>query len=251
MAGVSAPTPSPPQESAFRGVVQQGDLVEVMLHTDSGKNEVHFAAAAVWEVSDGGFHVYYLTRCHPDHVQEDGRSTDQLLHVFENTLNYAPWQSINLHVPLSQFEGTDAYKRKAAFKKLGYRDLGNGGFYKITEEALVQTHPSLMHRELQLGCLDSDSDQDTELDDENDDEEEEIDEDGNLVDLVAPENEVELFTRANCTGYAETMNRAQQDFDEWVPANESEQRTKDMIDSIDTRIRRAEAARAWNQGRSL
>ena len=251
MAGVSAPPPSPPIESAFRGVVQQGDLVEVMVRTDSEINEVHFAPAAIWEVADGGFHVYYLTRCHPDHVQEDARSTDQLLHVFEETLNYAPWQSVNLHVPLSQFEGTDAHKRKAAFKMLGYRDLGNGGFYKITEEALVQTHPSLMHRELQLGCIDSESDTDTELDDDDDEEEEEIDEDGNLVDLVAPESEVGLFTQASGTGYAETMNRAQEDFDAWVPANESEQRTKDMIDSIDTRVRRAEAARAWNRGRSL
>ena len=121
----------------------------------------------------------------------------------------------------------------------------------MTEEALVQTHPSLMHRELQLGCIDSESDTDTELDDEEEDEEEQIDENGNLVDLVAPERDVELFTRASGTGHAETMNRAQEEFEAWVPANESEQRTKDMIDSIDGRIRRAEQARAWSQGRVI
>ena len=256
MASVCVPVPSPPQESAFRGggVVQQGDLVEVMINTGSAgskTNEVYFSPATVWEVSDGGFHLYYLTRCHPEHVQEDARNIDQLLHVFEQTLNYAPWESINLHVPLSQFEGSDAQKRKAAFKKLGFRDLGNGGLYKITEEALAQTHPSLMHRELQLGCIDSESDADTELGDEEDGEEEEFDEEGNLADLVVPESDVELFTRASGTSHAEMINRAQGEFEAWVPANEAEQRTKDMIDSIDARVSRAEATRAWAQGRSM
>ena len=100
-------------------------------------------------------------------------------------------------------------------------------------------------------CYPFESDTDTELDDEEEDEEEQIDENGNLVDLVAPERDVELFTRASGTEHAETMNRAQEEFEAWVPANESEQRTKDMIDSIDGRIRRAEQARAWSQGRVI
>lgn len=247
MAALSVAVPSPPRESAFNGVVQQGDLLEVML---SGPAASHFEPAVVWEVADKGFHVYYLTRCHPQHQQEDAREADQLLHVVENHLNYAPWESVNLHVPLSQFEGSPPQQKKLAFKALGWRDLGNGGYYRISEESLVQTHPSLMHRELHIGCLDSDSDSDTELDDD-DTEYEELDEDGNLVDLVAPESEIELFTQASGSGHADMMNRAQEEFEAWVPANEAEQRTKDMIDSIDTRVRRQEAARAWEQGRSL
>jgi len=241
--------PSPPAKSAFNGVVQQGDLLEVMLSRES---TAHFEPAVVWEVADNGFHVYYLTRCHPQHQQEDAREADQLLHVLENHLNYVPWESINFHVPLAQFDGARPRQKKLAFKTLGWRDLGDGGYYRISEESLVQTHPSLMHRQLHIGCLDSESDTDTELDDDDDDAEcEELDEDGNLADLVAPEGEVELFTQASGNSHADMMNRAQEEFDEWVPANEAEQRTKDMIDSIDTRVRRQEAARAWEQGRSM
>ena len=47
------------------------------------------------------------------------------------------------------------------------------------------------------------------------------------------------------------MNNAQTEFDAWVPANESERRTKEMLDSLDGRVRREEAARAWARGRSF
>lgn len=248
MAALSVDVPSPPGESAFNGLVQQGDLLEIML---SGDSAVRFETAVVWEVADKGFHVYYLTRCHPQHQQEDARDADQLLHVLENHLNYVPWESVNLHVPLGQFNGNPPQQKKLAFKTLGWRDLGDGGYYRMSEESLVQTHPSLMHRQLHIGCLDSDSDPDTELDSGDDTDYEEIDKDGNLVDLVAPEGEVELFTQASGTDHADMMNRAQGEFEAWVPANEAEQRTKDMLDSIDTRVRRAEAARAWGQGRSM
>lgn len=254
MAALSAAIPSPPSppaESAFNGVVQQGDLLEVMLSVSSSIDGVFFEPAVVWEVDDRGFHVYYLTRCHPQHRQEDAREADQLLHVVENYLHYVPWESVNLHVPLSQFDGSPPQQKKLAFKTLGWRDLGDGGYYRISEESLVQTHPSLMHRQLHIGCLDSDSDTDTELDDDDDAECEELDEDGNLADLVAPEGEVELFTEASGSGHADMMNRAQREFEAWVPANEAEQRTKDLYDSIDTRIRRQEAARAWERGRSM
>lgn len=248
MAALAVAVPSPPQESAFNGIVQHGDVLEIML---AGMTPT-FAPAVVWDIADNGFHVYYLTRCHPTHVQEDARSDDQLLHVMENNLNYVPWQSVNLHVPLCQFEGSPAQQKKQAFKELGWRDLGDGGYYRISEEQLVQTHPSLMHRQLHIGCLDSDSDPDTEVDEDEDDVEcETLDDDGNLADLVAPEGQVELFCQASGTAHADMMNRAQEEFEAWVPANEAEQRTKDMIDSIDARVRRHEAARAWGQGRSL
>lgn len=251
MAALSAAIPSPPDKSAFNGVVQQGDLLELMLSGFSSSGDVRFEPAVVWEVADSGFHVRYLTRCHPQHRQEDAREADQLLHVVENHLNYASWESVNLHVPLSQFDGSPPQQKKLAFKTLGWRDLGDGGYYKISEESLIQTHPSLMHRELHIGCLDSDSDMDTELDEDDDAECEELDEDGNLADLVAPESEIELFARASGTTHADMMNRAQEEFEAWVPANEAEQRTKDMIDSIDTRVCRQEAAKAWERGRSI
>ena len=243
--------PSPPQESPFCGFVQQGDLLEVMVQTTEDAKSVVFVPAAVWECTDSGFHVYYLTRCHPNHSQEDARSTDQLLHVFENHLNFVPWQSVNLHVPLSNYTGSVSKQQKRAFKKLGIRDLGNGTFYKISEETLVHSTPSLMHRETDLGVSDSDSDEDSIMDSDEEGESEMLNENGDLVDLVAPESEVELFTRAEGTALSDAVNQAQDQFDAWVPSNESEQRTKDFIDSIDTRVRRAEAARAWAAGRVM
>lgn len=240
---VSEDVPQPPIESAFRGVVQRGDLVEVMVQrANTSVEDVCFLPAKVWDVVDGGFHVNYLART----------DEDQLLHVFESSTEYAPWESINLHIPLSQYDGTPAERQKLAFKRLGYRDLGNQCFYKISDEALVQSHPNLMHRQLEIGVLDSDSDADTEIDEDSSDcEVEQLDEEGNLMDLVVPDAEVDLFTEAVGTAHADMMNRAQDEFDSWVPANASEQRTKDMIEAMDTRIRREESARAWARGRSL
>lgn len=221
------------------------------MQTTEDSNSIVFAPAAVWECTDSGFHVYYLTRCHPNHLQGDARSTDQLLHVFENQLNFAPWQSVNLHVPLSKYAGTVSKRQKRAFKELGFRDLGNGTFYKISEEALVHNTPSLMHRETELGVSDSDSDEDSIMDSDEEGESEMLNKNGDLADLVAPESEVEIFTRAEGTALSDAMNQAQDQFDAWVPSNESEHRTKDFIDSIDTRVRRAEAARAWAAGRVM
>lgn len=243
--------PSPPPESPFCGFVQQGDLLEVMLQTTEDPKRVDFVPAAVWECTDSGFHVYYLTRCHPNHSQEDARSTDQLLHVFENHLNFVPWQSVNLHIPLSNYDGSVSKRQKRAFKDMGIRDLGNGTFYKISEETLVHSTPSLMHRETELGVSDSDSDDDSTMDSDEEGESETLNENGDLIDLVVSDSEVELFTRAQGTTLSNAMNQAQDDFDAWVPANESEQRAKDFIDSIDTRVRRAEAARAWAAGRVM
>ena len=240
---VSEDVPQPPIESAFRGIVQRGDLVEVMVQrVNASTEDVNFYPAKVWSVIDGGFYVNYLART----------DEDQLLHVFESSVQYAPWESINLHVPLSQYEGTPAEQQKLAFKCLGYRDLGNNRFYKMSEEALVQSHPTLMHRQLEIGCLDSESDTDTEIDEADSDcEVEQLDEEGNLMDLIVPDAEVDLFTEAVGTAHADMMNRAQEEFNQWVPANSSEQRTKDMIDAMDIRIRREEAARSWARGRSL
>ena len=99
----STDVPQPPIESAFRGVVQRGDLVEVMVQRVSASAEdVSFLPAKVWDVIDGGFYVNYLERT----------KEDQLLHVFESSTQYAPWESINLHVPLSQYHGTPAEQQK-------------------------------------------------------------------------------------------------------------------------------------------
>jgi len=247
----SGSAPSPPQQSPFHGCVQQGDLLEIMLQPTDDPNNVTFVPCAVWECTDVGFHVYYLVRCHPHHSQADARSQDQLLHVFESSLNFVPWQSVNLHVPLGEFSGTQAQMQKKAFKKLGIRDLGDGRFYKICEEQLLQSTPSLMRRETEIGVLDSESDEDSIMDSEEEGESEELDENGFLKDLVVPDSEIELFTRAEGTAHSDTMNQAAQQFDTWIPANEAEQRAKDLIDSIDTRVRRAEAARAWGAGRAM
>lgn len=241
--------PSPPSESAFEGIVQQGDLFEVLVQ--DGAESVRFIPAVVWSVLEDGFEVYYLTRCHPDHPQATAQCADQLLHVFEDHIERIPWQSVNAHVPLAQFEGDVQVKRKRAFKQLGFRDLGsNNRFYKLSEEALLDTVPALRGRQVDVGDIDSDSDNDTEMDTDEEGEEEEIDEHGNLVDLVAPDSQVELFTRAEGAAAAE-MHRAEHKFDQWVPTTETQQKTKDLIDSMEIRLRREEANRAWARGRAM
>lgn len=242
--------PSPPVESAFKGVVQQGDLFEVLVQEDGAS--ASFQPAVVWSVLEDGFEVYYLTRCHPHHAQESARCADQLVHVFEEHLNRIPWQSVNAHVPLSQFQGDSRERRKRAFKQLGYRDLGSSDrFYKMSEEALLDTVPALRSRQVEVGDVDSESDDDTEMDSDEEGEAERLDERGNLVDLVVPDDQVELFTRAEGTMFAADMHRAQEQFDRWVPATEAQQRTKDVIHSMEVRISREEANRAWACGRAM
>ena len=243
--------PSPPSESAFKGIVQQGDLFEVLVQDGAGS--ASFCSAVVWSVLENGFEVYYLTRCHPNHAQESAQCADQLLHVFEDHIERIPWQSVNAHVPLAHFEGEAQEKRKRAFKQLGFRDLGSSDkFYKISEEAVLDTVPALRGRQVEVGDIDSDSDNDTEMDTDEEGEEETLDELGNLVDLVAPDSQVELFTRAEgTTAFAADMHRAQDDFDCWVPATEAQQKTKDLVDSMEIRLRRDEANRAWARGMAL
>lgn len=242
--------PSPPAESPFCGVVQRGDLFEVLV-IDSHE-ETSFCPAAVWSVLDDGFDVYYLTRCHPHHAQVSAKCADQLLHVFEDHVERIPWQSVNAHVPLSHFEGDAHEKRKRAFKQLGIRDLGaSNRFYKISEEALLDTVPALRGRQVEVGDMDSDSDNDTEMDSDDEGEAEQLDDDGNLMDLVVPDSKVELFSRAEGTAFAADMHRAQDEFDRWVPATEAQQKTKDLIDSMEVRLRREEASRAWARGRAM
>lgn len=246
---LSMQPPSPPGQSPFQGVVCQDDVLEVMVQAGSGG--VQFAPAVVWGITDDGFQVYYLTRCHPNHTQPDARNMDQLLHVFEDHFNTIPWQSVNLHIPLAQFEGDRIVRRKKAFQQLGYRDLGNGKFYKAGEEALLETVPSLRGRTVEVGELHSDSENDTEMESDEEGEEEELDEHGNLVDLVLPDNEIELFTEAEGTVFSDDMNAAQRQYEQWQPANESEQRAKDLLDSMEIRICRQEANRAWARGAAL
>lgn len=242
--------PSPPVESAFHGVVQRGDVFEVLVQDN--QNTVTFCPAVVWSVLEDGFEVCYLTRCHPHHSQESARHQDQLLHVFEDHVERIPWESVNAHVPLSHFEGNANEKRKRAFKQLGIRDLGmRNHFYKESEEALLETVPALQGRQVEVGDIDSDSDNDTEMDSDDEGEAEQLDEHGNLMDLVLPDEEVELFTQAEGTAFAEDMHRAQDEFDRWVPATEAQQRTKDVIMSMEVRIHREEASRAWARGRAM
>ena len=244
--------PSPPLESPFQGIVQPDDLFEVLVEDDSGSN-MQFCPAQVLGCTDTGFQVYFLTRCHPNHPQADARRKDQLLHVFSNQWTSIPWQSVNAHVPLSQFEGLSRQEqRKKAFKVLGYRDLGTSdSFYKISEEQLTHTVSALQRRQLEIGDLDSD-DSESECDSDDDlVEYESLDEDGNLKDLVVPDDQVELFTRAENSAFADDMHRAQVQFDAWQPATPAEQRTKDWIDHLETRIQRAEANRAWQRGAAM
>ena len=241
--------PSPPARSAFQGVVVQDDLLEVMIQTGAGT--VQFVPAIVWGITDDGFQVYYLTRCHPNHVQADARDMDQLLHVFEDHFNTISWQCVNLHIPLAQFEGDRIVRRKKAFQKLGYRDLGNGKFYKMSEEALLETVPALRARTVEIGELHTDSENDTEMDSDEEGEEELLDSQGNLADLIAPEDQIELFTEAEGTAFSQDMNAAQRAYEQWQPANERERRAKDLLDSMEVRIRRDEANRAWGRGAAL
>ena len=253
MAQTPQAPPSPPIESPFQGIVQQDDLFEVLVEDDSGSN-MQFCPAQVFACTDTGFQVYFLTRCHPNHPQTDARHQDQLLHVFANRWTSIPWQSVNAHVPLSQFSGSRQAQRKRAFRELGYRDLGGDRFYKMSEEQLTHTVPALQRRQLEIGDLDSD---DSESDDDDDDDDaveyESLDEDGNLKDLVVPDDQVALFTRVEdgVSAFADEMHRAQSQFDAWQPATPAEQRTKDWIDGMETRLRREEANRAWGRGAAL
>ena len=242
------PPPSPPAETAFRGIVCRGDILEVLVEEDSTGN-MSFNPAVVWSVLDDGFEVYYLVRSHPNNPQVTARGSDQLVFVFEDHVERIPWQSVNAHYPLSNETGDAQQKRKTAFKKIGFRDLGTTDrFYKISEEALLETVPALRGREVEVGDVDSESDNDTEMDSDDEGDEEVLDADGNLADLIAPDSEIELFTRAEGTAFADDTNRAQEQFGAWAPANDAQHRAKDMIDSLETRIRREEANRAWARG---
>jgi len=123
-------------------------------------------------------------------------------------------------------------------------------FYKVSEEALLDTVAALRSRQVEVGDIDSDSDNDTEMDSDEEGEEEELDEHGNLIDLVLPDSQIELFTRAEGAAAAE-MHRAEEDFDQWIPTTETQQKTKDLINSMEIRLRREEANRAWARGRAM
>lgn len=243
--------PSPPVDSPFCGVVQQDDLFEVMV--DDGAGNMCFEPAIVWSVCDNAFEVFFLTRCHPKHPQLTAREQDQLVFVLEDHYTRIPWEAVNAHVPLTNFGGSRQEQRKRAFKTLGFRDLGSSDrFYKISEEALLETVPALRRREAEIGELDSDSDEDSLMDTDEEGESEVLDADGNLADLVAPDDEVELFTRAEDTNaFVQDMHRAQAQFGAWQPSTAGEQRTKDLIDGIEARICREEASRAWARGRAM
>lgn len=243
--------PSPPQTSAFQGCVCVDDIFEVMVQDDSGN--ISFTPAVVWSVCDDGFEVFYLTRCHPQHADPSTRGP-QIEWALENRYHRIPWQAVNAHVPLAQFEGDKHQQRKRAMRTLGFRDLGTcDRFYKIAEERLLETVPTLRARQVHVGEFDSDSDTDSLMDTDDEGEAEELDADGNLMDLVVPDAQVELFRRAppGTSAFVDDMHSAQTAFTAWRPSNESEQRTKDLLESLDTRICRQEANRAWERGRAL
>lgn len=243
--------PSPPNTSAFNGCVVAEDILEIMVQDDAGA--ISFVPAIVWSVCDDGFEVFYVTRCHPNHADPSTRGS-QLEWGLEDRFHRVPWQAVNAHVPLAQFDGDKQQQRKRAFKTLGFRDLGScDRFYKITEEALLETVPTLRLRQVEVGELDSDTDADSLMDSDEEGEAEELDADGNLADLIVPDDEVELFQRAlpGTSTFVDDMHTAQTAFTAWQPSNESEQRTKDLLDSLDTRICREEANRAWERGRAF
>ena len=209
--------PSPPQTSAFQGCVCVDDIFEVMVQDDSGT--ISFLPAVVWSVCDDGFEVFYLTRCHPQHADPSTRGP-QIEWALENQYHRIPWQAVNAHVPLAHFEGDKYQQRKRAMRTLGFRDLGTcDRFYKIAEEQLLETVPTLRARQVH----------------------------------VVPDAQVELFRRAppGTSAFVDDMHSAQTAFTAWRPSNESEQRTKDLLESLDTRICRQEANRAWERGRAL
>ena len=224
---------SPPSHSAFNGCVVAEDLVEVMCKDDTGA--VSFDIAIIWGILDSGFEVYFLQRS----------EEDQLKWVFQDHFVTIPWEAVNYHWPLSNYEGNAQEKRKRAFKDCGFRDVGDG-FYKISEENLV--HRSLPTRETDIGMYDSDSD-DTALDSDeecNESDLEVLDNDGNLADLIAPEGEVECFTEAD-TSFGASVNREQEIFDAAEPKNSVQAVMKDTVERIERRARQAEADKRWSR----
>ena len=225
--------PSPPSTSAFQGCVVPEDVVEVMCKDDGGN--ITFEIAIVWGILDNGFEVYYLTRSRED----------QLKWVLQDHFTTIPWQAINYHWPLSNYEGTAEEKRKRAFRDCGFRDVGDG-FYRVSEENVV--HRALPSRETDIGMYDSDSEDTTlDSDEECDDIDLEVlDENGNLADFIAPEHEVECFTEAE-TAFGVSMNHDQIVFDNAEPKNAVQCAMKETIQRIEFRARRAEANKRWSR----
>ena len=230
---LSARHVSPPERSAFDGVVMPNDVFEIMVSDDMGN--VTFEPASVWNVLDTGFEVTFLHRC-PE---------DQLMWQY-GEVQFVEWQSVNLHLSLSRYTGnTVEEKQKRAFQRLGYRMLGDNKFYKISEEETVAR--ALPHREACVGLMDT-SDEDTELDtDEECDDVESLDENGNLKDLIVDDEDCELWTAADGE-FAEETHRAAAEFDAHVPVNDRQLRVKDALDRLEVRVRREEQERAWSQG---
>ena len=231
------PAFSPPRKSAFHGVVMRNDVLEVMLVDDAGN--VTFEPCCVWNVLEAGFDVMFLCRS-PE---------DQLMWEYSGLQNI-PWESVNFHLSLSNFTGnTTEERQKRAFRRLGFRLLGEGKFYKIVEEETVAR--ALPLREAYLGNMDT-SDEESGLDSDEDCgcEVESLDGDGNLKDLVAPDEDCELWT-AGDGAFAEETHRAVAEFDAHVPANERQLRVRDAIDRLETRVMRAEQERAWSRRRDM
>ena len=90
--------------------------------------------------------------------------------------------------------------------------------------------------------LDSGEDCDCEL--------ESLDGDGNLKDLVARDEDCELWSAAD-GAFAEETHRAVAAFDAHVPANERQLRARDNLDRLETRVRQEEQERAWARRRDM
>lgn len=235
MASLAGRLPSPPRTSAFSGVVAANDVFEVMLADDVGN--VTFEPCVVWNVMDTGFEVFFLHRS----------QTDQLVWEY-GEVQFIEWQSVNLHLSLSEYEGTTEERQKRAFRRLGFRFLGDGKFYKISEENAVAQ--ALPQREALVGLIDT-SDEDTEVDSDEELEDcelESLDSDGNLKDLVSKDEDCELWTPAE-GAFAEETHQAAARFDAHAPTNDRQLRVKDAFGNLEGRIKRAERERAWQQGR--
>lgn len=234
----SAPAFPPPHESAFNGVVMRNDVLEVMVADDAGN--VTFEPCCVWNVLDAGFDVIFLYRS----------KKDQLVWEYSSEVQSVPWESVNLHLTLSNFEGNSTEERqKRAFRQLGFRLLGEGRFYKITEENTVSE--ALPLREAHIGNMDtSDEESGLDSDEDCDCELESLDGDGNLKDLVTPDEDCELWTAADGAFAVET-HRAVAAFDAHVPTTERQLRVRDAIDRLETKIRREEQERAWSRRRDM
>ena len=206
-----------------------------MVVGDSG-NAV-FEPCCVRSVLDNGFEVTFLKRS----------PQDQLVWEYSTALQCIPWESVNLHLSLSGFKGNSTEERqKRAFRRLGFRFLGNGKFYKITEEDTVAR--ALPQREALIGNMDT-SDEESGLDSDEDCEDcdlESLDEAGNLKDLVVPDEDCELWTAAD-SAFAEDTHRAAAAFDAHMPTDERQLRVRDAVGRLETRVRQEENERAWSR----